>query len=62
MQKVQIFKEEIGYSLFATVDIQDPLSKASLEEDGDILVVSSLIKQESYIYQYHICTDKYSLV
>ena len=59
MQKVLIFREDNGYSLFETINIGNPISKVSIEKDGDLLVVSSLVSQETYIYQYHICTGKY---
>ena len=61
MQKVQVFRKETGYQLFKSIEVGSPLSKVSVEEDGDILVVPSLISPESYVYQYHQCTESYSL-
>ena len=53
MQKVQVFKkEDEGYSLLDTINVEVPLSKVSIESDGDILVVPSITSPESYVYQY----------
>lgn len=33
-----------------------------MEEDGDILIIPSIISPESYVYQYLQCTEIYGLV
>ena len=52
MQKVQVFRKETDYGLFRTIEIGSPLSKVSVEEEGDILIVPSIVSPESYVYQY----------
>jgi hypothetical protein len=44
MQKVKVFQYLHGYSLLDTINIETPLSKVSLEEDGDLVIVPSLIQ------------------
>lgn len=42
MQKVKVFRQSSdGFSLFQTIDVGSPLSKVSVEENGDMLVVPS---------------------
>ena len=53
MQKVQVFRKETDYGLFKSIEFESPLSKVSVEEDGDLLVVPSVISPESYVYHYH---------
>ena len=62
MQKVQVFRKETDYQLFKSIEVGSPLSRVSVEEEGDILIVPSVISPESYVYHYHQCTDTYSLI
>ena len=48
--------------MFKSIEIGSPLSKVSVGLDGDILIVPSIISSESYVYQYHQCTQTYSLI
>lgn len=61
MQKVQVFsKGESGFQLFRTIEVGSPLSKVSVERDGDILIVPSVVDIKSYVFQYHACTENYN--
>ena len=61
MQKVHVLKEDKGYFLFDTISSESPLSKVSMEENGDLLVVASITSQESYVYQYLASSKHYFL-
>jgi hypothetical protein len=62
MQKVQVFRKEAEYKLFRSIEIGIPLSKVSVEQDGDILIVPSVVLPASYVYHYHHCTEIYTLI
>ena len=57
---MQVFSKNTDYKLFKSIQIGSPVSKVSVEDDGDILIVPSIISPESYVYQYHECTNIYS--
>jgi hypothetical protein len=61
LEKVLVFFRDSGYKM-ETINIDTPLSKVSLQEDGDILIVPSIVKPESYVYQYHKCSEGYNLI
>lgn len=56
MTKVKIFKKNIEYELFRSVSVGFPLSKVSINEDGDIFIVSSAISAQSFVYKYSACS------
>ena len=53
MQTVEVFQIEDNLCTeFKTVDVGTYLSKVSVEQDGDILAVPSIISPETYVYHY----------
>lgn len=61
MQTVEVFQIEDNLCTeFKTVDVGTYLSKVSVEQDGDILTVPSIISPETYVYHYRQCDDEYT--
>ena len=40
----------------------EPLGEVSLEQDGDLLILPSLISQKSFVYHFTWCQEKYEKV
>ena len=56
MQKVEVYEKGAeSYEQLDIIDFETPLSQVSLEEDGDLLIVPSITKKESYVYHHRQC-------
>jgi hypothetical protein len=47
------------YTIFKTIDAQEPIFEVSIQGDGDIIVASAVTSQQSFVFKYMYCTDAY---
>jgi hypothetical protein len=58
--KVEIFRKSAqDYTLFEELQESHPVGKASINPDGDIIIIPLLSSKDTNVYKYNACIDEF---